>query len=210
MTHDAAPAPAPRTTPSTHKAVVTSLVVASLVAALGLSALSVGAAGCANVDTNRVTDVKGPSFDDFDAKGVSGFLEVRCGSLDCHGQLGRPLRIFSGRGLRAVSDAGAYSGSSGTSRAERIDNYYAVLGLQPEVLRRVVEGARRAADGEALTADEAKDAAPERLLLVSKPRNEVVHKGGAVVAPASNGDRCVTSWLSGATDQAACEASQKY
>ncbi len=202
-------APALPSIASKPKAFAASVAVASLVALGGFSTTAT-TTGCAKVDTDRITEVQGPSFDDFDAKGVSGFLEVRCGSLDCHGQAGRPLRIFSGRGLRLPNDAGAYTGSSGTSRDERIQNYYAVLGLQPEVLRRVVEGARRIADGETLTAAEASDASPDKLFLITKPRNEIAHKGGAVVSAGGNGDRCLTTWLTGATDQAACEAAQKY
>ncbi len=188
-------------------ALASSFAAASFVA---IFAASVSSSGCANVETDRITDVQGPSFDDFETKGVSGFLEVRCGSLDCHGQAGRPLRIYSGRGLRADNDAGFYSGSSGTSHAEVVQNYYAVMGLQPEVLRRVVEGARRISDGETLTADEAFDADPARLYLVTKPRNQIVHKGGAVVAVDSPGDKCMRTWLTLATDQASCVKSQDY
>ena len=35
---------------------------------------------------------------------VSPVLEKRCGTLDCHGQLGRPLKFYSQNGLRLFTE----------------------------------------------------------------------------------------------------------
>jgi hypothetical protein len=191
---------------------IASVAVASLVACFGFSFAS---AGCAEVDTAQITDVQGPSIADFQAKGVSNFLEARCGSLDCHGQLGRPLRIFGRTGLRLADNPDAVSGGVvGTTSSEIVENYLAVVGLQPEVLRRVVEGAQRVyVDNEVLSDKELADAAPERLLLVTKPRDQVNHRGGAVIAVDGPGDKCLIAWLTGDPDNIAkekCAEAQKF
>lgn len=121
---------------------------------------------------------------------VSSMLHARCGSLDCHGQVGRNLRLYGVNGLRAA--AGDLPGEDGgeTSAAEHDANYESIIALEPEILDRVVrEGGR----------------APERLTLVRKARNTEDHVGGEAIEPASDADRCLTSWLALSVDVAACE-----
>jgi hypothetical protein len=120
---------------------------------------------------------------------VSAFLVHRCGSLDCHGAVGRNLRLVGHEGLRL--DPGDLPGGSPTTAAEIGANYDSVVGLEPEVMKAVVEeqGAR-----------------PERLTLVRKSRGTEHHKGGALVTAGDAQDRCLTSWLAGAVDQSACTA----
>jgi hypothetical protein len=120
---------------------------------------------------------------------VSAFLDHRCGSLDCHGQWGRNLRILGHEGLRL--DPADIPGGSPTTAAEIAANYDSVVGLEPEMMRVVVE------DG---------GAHPERLTLVRKGRGTEHHKGGALVILGDVQDRCVTSWLMGALAQDACTA----
>src|SRR5262249_50408477 len=73
---------------------------------LGLTSLL---AACSSFDPNALTTVKGPAFGDqgADFRPVSAVIERRCGTLDCHGSLARPMRIFGQYGLReSPSDAG--------------------------------------------------------------------------------------------------------
>ena len=98
----------------------TSTLLAVLVALAGAAGLVSAFAACASPpDPNRATlvgfvDPTGgldPDPVQFKDQGVSKFLERRCGTLDCHGQGGRPLRLYSGRGLRLPNDAGLGPGS---------------------------------------------------------------------------------------------------
>ena len=49
---------------------------------------------------NPEGNYKFPDEGSFTTNNVSLFLERRCGSIDCHGQIGRGLRLYSDRGLR--------------------------------------------------------------------------------------------------------------
>jgi hypothetical protein len=119
---------------------------------------------------------------------VSRMLGARCGSLDCHGQFGRPLRLYSERGLRLDPDA--LSGHGGTRSAEHEANLRAVAGLEPELTCAVF-----AADG----------GAAQSLSLVQKADGSELHKGGVVLPADSDGMRCLLSWLTGKVDAASCE-----
>ncbi len=133
---------------------------------------------------------RAPSESDFAP--VSGVLEAHCGSLDCHGQVGRSLRIFGQNGLRLSRDdlTGADAGVP-TRPDEDQANYASVVGLEPEILDQVVsEGG----------------ASPERLTLVRKARGSEQHKGGSAIVQGGAADRCILSWLAGALDQSACAA----
>jgi hypothetical protein len=125
---------------------------------------------------------------------VSGMLGERCGTLDCHGQVGRPLRIYGSRGLRL--DPNDTSGHGGTRAAEHEANLLAVVGLEPELTCAVLE-----AMGEE----------PNRLSLVRKPSGREAHKGGVVFAtPDDDAATCLLCWLSGQVDRDACQrASQE-
>jgi len=161
-----------------------------------IAGLSLSSASCASTPiADRATDIYAPDFASFagDGKGTAGpslFLERRCGTLDCHGQPGRPLRIYGSRGLRLPDDAGNVPGGLATTKDEQYANWQATISVEPEILSVVVfEGG----------------AAPERLLLVKKPRNQEGHKGGQVTVPGDDGDTCLTSWLAGATRFDLCQ-----
>jgi hypothetical protein len=120
---------------------------------------------------------------------VSGMLSERCGTLDCHGQVGRPLRFYGSRGLRLDPDDS--SGHGGTRSAEHAANLLAVLGLEPELTCAVLE-----AHGDD----------PDRLSLVRKPSGGEAHKGDVVFAtPDDAGSTCLLGWLSGQLDREACQ-----
>lgn len=126
---------------------------------------------------------------------VSDLLQARCGSLDCHGQTGRSLRIYGTNGLRL--DSKDLSGLDGgvTQAAEHDANYASVVILEPEILDRVVRDAGRN---------------PERLTLIRKARGAEVHVGGSASPAGSAGDVCLTSWLAGVLDVAACQSGQVF
>jgi hypothetical protein len=159
------------------------------------------APGCREPDPNQQTEVFAPDYDQFkgvapdgalQAAGVSRLLERRCGSLDCHGQLGRPLRIYGEYGLRLVQDGSFRPGVEPTSEEEYSANFAAVIGLQPEVMSQVVARKESPTDNPGL-------------LLMRKPLLLERHKGGAVIESGDDAYTCLISWLvSGQADFAAC------
>lgn len=155
-------------------------------------AIAITIAACASSPSpDRITVILAPDQKQFTAN-VSAFLERRCGTLDCHGQVGRPLRVYSGRGLRILNDASNVPGGALTTPQELQANYQSAIGLEPEVLSQVV-------------ADPGNNP-PSRLLIVNKPRGSERHKGGTVVVAGDDGDRCITSWITGSVDTQACAA----
>jgi hypothetical protein len=195
--------------------------------ASSLFAIVLATASCLEVPPSGV----GACPVDVDAEGaldvtpfvpVSAVLEQRCGSLDCHGSLGRPLRIYGYTGLRhaatyTVDENGqvrlaeevkAYvdpvvaeandlfpgGGAAATTPTEMAQTIRSICGLQPEVMRQVVlEGAEA-----------------EKLLLLSKPLHLERHKGWKVFERGSLDHRCIASWLqskqpSGEVDDDACK-----
>jgi hypothetical protein len=123
---------------------------------------------------------------------VSEYMARRCGTLDCHGAAGRPMRLYGRFGLRDPA-ANDFSGGKATTPAELVYNYTAVCSIQPEQTQAVTDG----------TGD------PESLLILQKARGIEAHKGGAVVAIGSPGDNCIYGWLRGdpsATVAASCQA----
>ncbi len=148
-----------------------------------LTLVAAGCAGPAN-PTERVTIATRARFEL-----VSGVLGARCGSLDCHGQVGRSLRIYSQLGLRL--DANEFPGLDAgvVSEGEVLANYWASVSLEPDTMALVVS-------------DQGRD--PERLTLVRKARGSENHKGGAAIAAGSAADHCILSWLSSDVDDTAC------
>jgi len=160
-----------------------------------MAAVAVTGACSSSPDTARTTTIITPDYNAFKgtANGsVEAFLERRCATLDCHGQVGRPLRLYSRTGLRFADDAQNPPGGAGTTETELQANFQAVVGVEPEQTSRVVH--------------DPTNNPPQTLLIVKKPRAMERHKGGQVVIAGDDGDRCLTSWLSGATDFAACQS----
>lgn len=125
------------------------------------------------------------------AEPVSKLVGGRCGSLDCHGQTTRNLRVYSSRGLR-LSDADT-SGHGGTRSEEHAANLASLVGLEPELFARVVE-------------DGGRD--PYRLTLLRKATAREHHLGGAALP--EDGAQCITSWLARALDEEACAAAADW
>lgn len=153
-------------------------------ALLAAAALAGPSLGCAQTEEAR-EELRLPDRATFPM--VADVLDRRCATLDCHGAPARNLRLYGRSGLRLA--AGDAPGSSSTTDAEYDASYESVVGLEPEVLSLVItEGGR----------------APERLTLIRKARGSESHKGNAVTTAGDDGDRCMTSWLSPALDEAAC------
>ena len=121
--------------------------VGGVVLAGSIAGALVSIAACGPTpDPNRVTNIYTPAdaFEQFAGGGtkvgVNGFLAARCATLDCHGQLGRPLRLFSESGLRIVDDAGDYPGGAPATSTEIFANFTAAISVQPELTSEVFAG----------------------------------------------------------------------
>jgi hypothetical protein len=125
-----------------------------------------------------------PSRTDFPDVGTA--LQLRCGTLDCHGQVGRNLRLYGYGGLR-LSAMETPNGDPTTDQ-EIAACYDSVVGLEPEILSEVVT----------LRAD------PDQLTLVRKMRGIERHKGGQQTREGDDLDRCVVLWLTGKHDPVPC------
>lgn len=117
---------------------------------------------------------------------VHPFLEARCATLDCHGDEGRPLRLYAETGLR----------QPGVERdvpltvSELQANAWSLLAVDPQ-------------------------APPELHLAILKPLAEseggMDHVGEDVFGASSNEAACLSWWLSGASGStnADCEAANE-
>jgi len=150
-------------------------------------ALGVAAWRCSGPSDAQRTPFTPPPRAGFEP--VSDMLQARCGSLDCHGQVARNLRLYGVNGLRLLpSDLPGTEGDT-TTPAEHDRDYAAAVALEPEIIDQVVrEGGND----------------PGRLTLLRKARGTEAHVGGAVIAAGSDADRCLTSWLASAVDAGAC------
>jgi hypothetical protein len=127
-----------------------------------------------------------PTMEGFPA--VSEALEWHCGTLDCHGNSARNMRVYGNNGIRFGK--GLAPGSDSTTDAERLLTYEAVIAIQPEVLGQIVSqhGAK-----------------PERWIVITKGRGTEHHKGGSRMRLHDATDTCITSWLTGVVNTDACE-----
>lgn len=147
---------------------------------LVLVGTALGAQGCA--DSLSASGVDCPPLEDF--KAVSPVLEKKCGTLDCHGNDARPLRIYSQYGLRYLGgeeNTEQYAGNLAvpTTEAEVTRNYFAMCGLEPEKTGFVIAG----------------EEPVETLTIVRKPRLTEKHKGGRIWNQGKADDRCLATWL---------------
>lgn len=163
-------------------------LAASFGAALGLGWL----VSCASVSSDARIGVDAPSSSEDQFAPVADFLEHRCGSLDCHGAIGRNFRIWGCEGMRLEStdipECFAFLGGNFTTPQEHEATYRSLVGLEPAVMSEVVDH----------------HADPALLTFIRKQRGIEAHKGGKLVIPGDEQDRCITSWLGGNTDMMAC------
>jgi hypothetical protein len=118
---------------------------------------------------------------------VENAMQMSCGTLDCHGQVGRDLRLYGFRGLRL--DPRDTPLERFTTQAEYDASYWSVIGLEPETMSQVVTE---------------KAAHPEELSMIRKARRIEPHKGGQRMIEGDDLDRCLVAWLGGGHDDAAC------
>jgi hypothetical protein len=169
-----------------------------LAACLALSVAVLGA--CSGVDEAAIVVAKCPPSDPGDFRPVSAVVEQRCATLDCHGSVARPLRIYSRFGLRRPllpeeNDAGVAfeeyfpGGDVPTTDDELQDNLRSICGLEPELMSKVID----------------KTLAPDELTFVRKPRLLEKHKGGLIWNKGDTGDQCITNWLLGGKNSSKCQ-----
>lgn len=142
---------------------------------------------CGDHDARPSEALPLPSEETFFA--VSSVLEPNCGTLDCHGDPARSLRIYGKRGLRA--NGSAFVGEGDTAPSDIQATFRSVVSIEPERLSGVFS---------------TRGAGVERWVVVSKARGRERHAGGIRMPEGSPGDRCLVSWASGSIDQSACTA----
>jgi hypothetical protein len=120
---------------------------------------------------------------------VADALVATCGTLDCHGQPARNLRLYGSHSMRLLPTDDP--GSAATTTAERDADFWSVTGLEPEAIDVVVR-----AGGDR----------PERLSLFRKGLGLEKHKGGTVAVVGGALDLCLRAWLQGRTDDTSCRA----
>lgn len=150
-----------------------SLLTAALVVSLE-SACTVG-----SKDTFTTQVGTRANAGDFRSAGVTTVFEKRCGTLDCHGNIARNMRIYSTGGLRLPNEAGAAPGQVATTLEEITANYLSITNLEPEQMTQVV----------------VHGADPDSLLLLKKPLELERHKGGPAITRGDDAEACIVSWL---------------
>jgi hypothetical protein len=117
---------------------------------------------------------------------VADAMQTHCGTLDCHGQTGRNMRLFGQYGLRLDPNDDPLNQT--TTVAEYDASFASIIGLEPEVMSKVVQ----------------LQSQPETLTMVRKPRGTELHKGGILDMQGDPLDRCMIGWLIGMLDMDAC------
>jgi hypothetical protein len=134
--------------------------------------------------------VDAPPEDQFSTQGVGDYLDHRCGTLDCHGQPGRNLRIWGCFGMRLdPKDISSCITGTQTTMAEHHATYRSLVGLEPAVMSEVEQG---------------NGANPDLLTFVRKAEGLESHKGGRLITPGDDQEKCIFSWLQSMTDPMAC------
>ena len=155
-----------------------------IVAAL-LPMILAGALACSAPDSNgRYVQTDLPNEAAFSP--VSVLLDVRCGSLDCHGNVARNLRMYGSAGRRLAATDQPFAPACNTS-GEIHEDFISVVGLEPEKMSAVVAGAD-----------------PGTLTMMRKARGTEAHKGLQIWTTGDDSDNCVVSWLKGSVDRGAC------
>ena len=109
---------------------------------------------------------------------VSDALDIHCGTLNCHGNNDRNMRIFGFYGTR-LSDKDK-TGAAATSEDEYQANFESIISIEPERLSQIVRSGG---------ANEGK------WVVLSKGRGTEHHKGGSRMTPGDAMDTCFTSWI---------------
>jgi hypothetical protein len=167
-------------------------------ASIGAITVAAGAwtaVACSTVPPDLRIGIDAPNGSEQEFGLVGNFLDQRCGTLDCHGQVGRNLRIWGCDGMRLDPKDVPICSLETTTPAEHQATYRSLVGLEPTVMSYVVSH-----NGED----------PELLTFVRKARGTESHKGGALITPGDVQDQCITTWLAGNTNASACRAALEY
>jgi hypothetical protein len=157
---------------------------------LPLAAIATMLGACSSSpDPAATVNANGPSVAQFQAAVGPAYavFERRCGSLDCHGNTARALRVYGRTGLRADNDAGIRPGTTPTTGDEIALTYRSIVGLEPEKIGQLANGLD-----------------PTQLLVLAKPLMLQFHEGGRQLMKGENAEVCIRTWLSGAADRTAC------
>lgn len=152
---------------------------------------------CSSVASDDRIGVDAPSGSQQQFWPVADYLDQRCGTLDCHGTIGRNLRIWGCEGMRLDPKSTPLSclRPNQTTAAEYNATYRSLVGLEPAVMSYVFD-------------HQGQD--PELLTFVRKARGIESHKGGTLITPGDPQDNCITSWLKGKTDVTQCAMAITY
>ena len=157
-----------------------------------------GLLACASPDPNARSKLSLPPGDTATFKPVGDFVAHRCGSLDCHGQVGRNFKVYGGDSLRLVTANNPQpitgNGDADTQPEEYASTYASLVDLEPEIISDVVKSG---------------GSSPDRLTFVRKMRGDEQHIGGKLVSAGDDMDTCMTSWLSGNVDTDACAKAEE-
>jgi len=165
-----------------RRAAVSAVVVAAVGATLA-------AAGCTVDIAGKAPNLVAPPRDKFES--VAKAMQPTCGTLDCHGQIGRNMRLYGIQGLRL--DPMSNSLTDATSNDEYDASYWSIVALEPEAMTKVVES---------------KGGDPESLSLIRKARGREKHKGKTLMNPNDPNDHldpCLMSWLASDVDTKTCD-----
>lgn len=121
---------------------------------------------------------------------VSNVLERRCGSLDCHGDPARNLRVYGRTGLRAAGQD--RPGARATTAREIDETWRSLVLVDPEGLEAAREDASAALSW----------------LPLAKGSGRMKHEGGVALGTDSDAEACLVSWARGALDTGACLADE--
>jgi hypothetical protein len=150
------------------------------------------AVACSSPQQQRI-GIDAPDSSELGFGPVADYLDHRCGTLDCHGQMGRNLRIWGCNGMRldpfGVPSCDRTTGGTPSTAMEHQATFRSLVGLEPAVMTTVVR-----LHGQH----------PELLTFVRKARGTEAHKGGQLITPGDDQDTCITSWLANGTDLGAC------
>jgi hypothetical protein len=151
---------------------------------------------CSIPPSDATITVDAPSESATEWYPVENYLDHRCGGLDCHGAVERNLIVYGCYGLRLDTDGSSpFPGcppgpdTTATTDAEYAATYRSLVGLEPVVMSDVVASGGQDVD---------------LLTFVRKARGEESHKGGTLITPGDVQDQCITLWLAGSTNAAAC------
>jgi hypothetical protein len=185
-----------------------------LASVLGAAASLLVSAGCVNLGTP--SNDPNAAFDPQNLQNLSGgtaesamtfqpvavYLSRRCGSLDCHGEPGRNLRLYGQFGLRYTGDGSSnVPGGDAITTNEIIQDWLSIVYLEPEIMDQVVGRAQM--DPTQLD--------PSPLTFYRKPTGLEAHKGGQLITPATqmqpgdDQDTCIRSWLAGMVNADECK-----